>query len=383
MQYQVSQILIHSDSIHDAARPILHALCETMRWEVGLFWLLDTDASVLSCIEAFGLTSAEVGDFERYSKQLRFSKGEGFPGRVWDADRVVWIADFAREPDLARWSLADKRGLHEAIGVPVRNGVTVLGVMEFLGPKVGEPNERLLQMVACIASQISQFIERTAAERTLRVQDQERRIAKQIQDALLPTLMPEVAGFSIAGKCVPVAAVGGDGFDFIPMPVGCQQCLGIVIGDASGHGVGAALLITETCAYLRGLALTQGDVGSMLTLTNTRLSGTPTDHFVTLLLARLDPRNKTLTYAGAGHCPGYVLDGRGNTKAILTSTGPPLGVDKLTQFPTSADVALVPNDLVVLFTDGILEPRSAEYSARLERIGIGGQRKSSRCCSGR
>jgi serine phosphatase RsbU (regulator of sigma subunit) len=362
-QHQVSQVLTHADSIHDAARAILRAICETLGWEAGLFWLLDSSASVISCIEVFDLSSPDAGEFGRYSKQLRYSEGEGFPGRVWAADRVIWIPDFAKDLELPRWSLAAKLGLHEAVGFPVRNGAEFLGVMEFFGPKVGKPNERLLQMMACIASQISQFIERRSAERILRVQDHDRYIAKQIQDALLPTAMPEMPGFKIAAKCVPATAVGGDCFDFIPMPVECQQCLGVVVGDASGHGIGAALLITETRAYLRALALTQGDVGSMLSSTNARLSGTPTDHFVTLLLARLNPQNRTLTYAGAGHCPGYVLDSRGNTKAILASTGAPLGVDVLGQFPASSEIVLAPKDLVVLFTDGIIEARSSEGQA--------------------
>jgi serine phosphatase RsbU (regulator of sigma subunit) len=269
----------------------------------------------------------------------------------------------AKDCYLARWDLATKVGLHEAIGFPVRDGAAFLGVMGFLGSKIGEPDQHLVQMMACIGSQISQFIERKHAEKALQEHYHERRLARQIQEGLLPTVMPAVPGFQIAGRALFATEVGGDYFDFMPMPVACQDCLGIVIGDAAGHGLASALLIAETRAYLHALALTMHQPDKMLALANRRLAnGTHGDssHFVTLLLARLDPCKKVLVYAGAGHCPGYVLDHQGRTKAVLTSAGRPLGVDSSSEFPASSEVRLEPGDLIVLFTDGIVETASPD-----------------------
>jgi serine phosphatase RsbU (regulator of sigma subunit) len=99
----------------------------------------------------------------------------------------------------------------------------------------------------------------------------------------------------------------------------------------------------------------------MLALANRRLCRqNNSDHFVTLLLVQLDPLKKALRYAGAGHCPGYVLDHQRQTKAVLTSTGMPLGVDLSSDFPASPEVVLEAGDLVVLLTDGIVETHSRE-----------------------
>jgi sigma-B regulation protein RsbU (phosphoserine phosphatase) len=135
----------------------------------------------------------------------------------------------------------------------------------------------------------------------------------------------------------------------------------VLVGDASGHGVAAALRMAETRAYLRAFALTCADVGTLLTLGNQRLaSDLVTDHFVTLFLLRLDPRTCSLAYASAGHCPGYVLDRQGRTKAVLASTGCPLGIDPATTFPAGPPTTLERGDLVLLFTDGIVEAMSPD-----------------------
>jgi sigma-B regulation protein RsbU (phosphoserine phosphatase) len=135
----------------------------------------------------------------------------------------------------------------------------------------------------------------------------------------------------------------------------------VLVGDASGHGVGAALLVAETRAYLRALALTCADVGTLLTLTNQRLAGDlVTGHFVTLFLLRLDAETRTLVHASAGHCPGYVLDRQGRTRAVLASTGLPLGIDPANEFPAGPAITLDPGDLVLLFTDGLVEAVSSD-----------------------
>jgi phosphoserine phosphatase RsbU/P len=173
--------------------------------------------------------------------------------------------------------------------------------------------------------------------------------------------MPTVPGFQFAGRAQFATEVGGDYFDFMPMQVECEDCLGIVVGDAAGHGLASALLISETRAYLQALSLTLNQPDTMLALANRRLAnGSNGIHLVTLLLVRLDPRKKALVYAGAGHCPGYVLDHRGRTKTILASDGLPLGVNLSTEFSASSEVALELGDLIVLYTDGIVETFSPE-----------------------
>jgi serine phosphatase RsbU (regulator of sigma subunit) len=119
--------------------------------------------------------------------------------------------------------------------------------------------------------------------------------------------------------------------------------------------------MAETCAYIRALALTHADVERILTLANRRLVEDITDdHFVTLLLARVDARTHSLVYGSAGHNPGYVLDGEGTVKAVLPSTGMPLGLLPEADFSRTAAINLAPGDLVFFYTDGVVESFSGD-----------------------
>ena len=201
-------------------------------------------------------------------------------------------------------------------------------------------------------------LERTAAEF---------RLARKIQQKLFPIDTPKVAGldigvatfrFDIGGASYPAAAIGGDYYDFIPL---CDGSLGIAIGDVSGHGVGPALLMAEARALLRAFAQTQSDVSAILNLVNRVLvPDVEGDRFITLLLAKLNLRERCLGYSSAGHITGYVLDAAGNVKKALPSTAIPLGIEASTDFPAGQETPLEPGDLVLLVTDGVLEARSPD-----------------------
>jgi serine phosphatase RsbU (regulator of sigma subunit) len=359
-EHAVSRLLAESAQFTDAASQILRAICESLDWDVGVFWMMDRDADVLRCIELWHAPTVAVSAFEHFSRKRCFSSGIGLPGRVWASSSPAWIRDVTQDANFPGAAMAAEDGLHAAVAFPIHNGAESLGVMEFLSREIRQPDEELLEMMSSIGSGISEFIERRRGEELLQEQQRERRLARQIQDGLLPRAMPALAGLSIGGRSVPSHMVGGDYFDFIQMT---DERLGIAIGDASGHGIAAALMIAETRAYLRALALTSTDLGAILTLTNRRLvEDLDSEHFVTLFLACLDPRTHSLVYAGAGHCPGFILDGAGQTKATLSSDGIPLGLDSASDFPVSPGITLEPGDLLFLYTDGIVEAGSADGS---------------------
>jgi phosphoserine phosphatase RsbU/P len=202
--------------------------------------------------------------------------------------------------------------------------------------------------------QLAEAKERWEAERL----HEEIRIARQIQQKLFPAAPLPLAGFDISGASYPAEATGGDYFDYIPMPDGS---LGVVIGDVAGHGFGPALLMAEARAYLRAFLLTHTDVGQIVTLMNQALaSDVPVDRFATLMLARLDTRDRSFTYASAGHYPGYLLDGAGAVKARLSSTGIPLAVSADTNYGGAPPIVLEPGEIVLMLTDGIVEAHSAD-----------------------
>jgi serine phosphatase RsbU (regulator of sigma subunit) len=200
---------------------------------------------------------------------------------------------------------------------------------------------------------IRDITERKRAERELRQNQEQFRVAREIQQRLFPKSAPTLAGFDIAGGSYPAEATGGDYFDYLPM---LQHRLGIIVGDVTGHGVGPALLMAETRAYLRVLTGRREDVGEILTRANGVLAeDVGQERFVTLFLARLDPRTRSFVYASAGHPTGYVLNVAGEMKHKLPRTGVPLGINPSTQYTSSAAIQLAAGDLLLLLTDGIEE----------------------------
>lgn len=198
---------------------------------------------------------------------------------------------------------------------------------------------------------------RRTAERALRAAEKEFGLAREIQQRLFPARAPQVPGFDIAGATYPAVQAGGDHYDFLPMPDGD---LGLVVSDVSGHGMGPALIMAETRAYLRIVAYNRRDAGMVLTRANQVLaedleSGA---RFVTSLLVRLISGERKLAFANAGHTAGYVLAPTGEIRLQLPRRGPPLGLAADSDYSESEPVALAPGELVLLLTDGIEEAES-------------------------
>jgi serine phosphatase RsbU (regulator of sigma subunit) len=169
-----------------------------------------------------------------------------------------------------------------------------------------------------------------------------------------------VDGFELGGAAFPADATGGDYFDFVRLPKGC---VGILIGDVCGHGIGSALLMAELRACLRAFAHSSLNVGEILTLVNNALvSDLEQDRYATLVLCRLHPLSRTLVYASAGHVPGYVLAANGAIKHVLDSTDIPLGLMPERLFANSQEVRLEPGDILALLTDGIIEAESPDQT---------------------
>jgi serine phosphatase RsbU (regulator of sigma subunit) len=287
---------------------------------------------------------------------------------------VATLAGLLLEPELQRhlpfvWFFgaltftAWYAGFRPAVMATVLSGA--LAAYIFLPPDRSLEVEELVdQLALCIFLMIGMAIalysRRVAMLRTaVRAQRQEWRIARQIQQGLLPREIPIVTGFRIAGRSLPAHDVGGDCFDFIPLGGKREYGVALAIADASGHGIGSALVIAETRAYFRALAATCADVGRILTLTNRRLAEElPSDFFVTAFLAALDTSTRSLVFANAGHCPGYVLDRGGRIEAVLESSGMPLGIDIGSEYLTSPPITLSRGDIVVAFSDGLVEAPS-------------------------
>ncbi len=181
------------------------------------------------------------------------------------------------------------------------------------------------------------------------------RLARSIQQSYFPKTSPAVPGFDLAGASFPAEETGGDYYDYFQVPGG--QIV-LVVADVSGHGLGPALVMSQTRAYLQALLLLGLGVGELATRLNDFLLA---DHqearFVTLFLAQLDPRSGSFVYASAGHrC--YVI-GPGEEVQTLDATSMPLGILP-GSVPSAPTRTLQPGQVVLFPTDGVEDTESPQ-----------------------
>src|SRR5579859_95630 len=212
------------------------------------------------------------------------------------------------------------------------------------------PAVRVAQLVR------QQQIEAQARERL----EQELRVARLIQQTLLPKELPSLSGYGLARYYQPARAVGGDFYDFIQLANG-QMAL--VVGDVTDKGVPAALVMATTRAILRGAAVQHDSPGQVLEQANDLLvPDIPRNMFVTCLYAVLDPLSGRLRYANAGHDLPYRRHGDGAVE--LRATGMPLGLLPGMQYEENETV-VEPGDTVLFYSDGLVEahnPQRAMFS---------------------
>lgn len=179
-------------------------------------------------------------------------------------------------------------------------------------------------------------------------------IARRIQQHLLPPVPQDLSGLDVALRYVAADKASGDTYDFVPLSGGR---LAVMIGDVTGHGVGAALLTHAVQAALRSYLELLDDPNEIITRLNQRLVlGVETGNFMSLLLAIVDPAAGTLQYVNAGH-PGLVLVGAQGVQ-VLDKTGMVLGVVGDQTYKVSPKVPLRRGDLLFLHTDGVDEAMS-------------------------
>ncbi len=179
-------------------------------------------------------------------------------------------------------------------------------------------------------------------------------IARRIQQHLLPPVPRDVEGIQLSLRYVAADKASGDTYDFVPLRDGR---IAVMIGDVTGHGVGAALLTHAVQAAMRSYLELLDDPNEIITRINQRLvAGVETGNFMSLVLAIVDPRARTLQYVNAGH-PGLVHCHAGGIQ-VLEKTGMVLGVVGDQTYKVSPSVPLSPGDLLFLHTDGVDEAMS-------------------------
>jgi sigma-B regulation protein RsbU (phosphoserine phosphatase) len=295
--------------------------------------------------EQFHLTQAMVGWMHLNKKPLLLNNprtDERFRGVQWD------------------------ESIRSLVCVPMMIKSELKGVLTLTNKKDGkqfsDEDQRLLAIIASQSAQVIENARLNEREKQLVKMQEEVRLAAKIQTELLPRAAPVVEGYEIVGTNIPAQVVGGDHYDFIPID---HDRLAICLGDVSGKGLPASLLMANLQATLRSQTLSSLPPKECVQRTNTLLfHSTSAEKYATLFYCVLDSETHQLAFTNAGHEYPLLVSRDGAVRQLETG-GIPVGMQE--DFPYEQEsVSLQPDDLVVMCSDGITEalnPNEEQFGA--------------------
>jgi sigma-B regulation protein RsbU (phosphoserine phosphatase) len=286
-------------------------------------------------------------------------KSQREPARVFLNDRDSWVYREQTIGDDERRKLAT---LQSELLLPLAVRDKLLGFIS-LGPKRSEEpytgsDVRLLKSVAAqtgLALENANLLQTVAEEVAKRERlNREVEIAREVQERLFPQKLPVITGLDYAGHCRPALGVGGDYYDFLALPHGN---LGIAIGDVSGNGIGAALMMASLQASLRGEATRAPENLAAAVANVNRLvyEASASNRYATFFYGQYDPAQGKFDFVNAGHNSPILLHrGDGGKVTRLEPGGTVVGLIENVEYQEGS-VRISPGDLLVAFTDGISE----------------------------
>lgn len=334
---------------------VVHEVAQSFGCLEANIYLHDEEHGELVLTGVCGCTAHCKGDRKKIGK-------EGMVGHAAAVGRMHYAPDVREDP----YYIACEESTLSEVAIPLMVQGKLVGVFSTSHPELdGFPPEQL-RLLQALCSHIAVAVhnarlfqqERQAREKMTR----EAHEARSIQQALLPKSSPYIPGFAVSGLCIPAGAVGGDWYDFIPLG---DSRWGLVLADVSGKGTAAALLMSATRGMLRSLAEMVCTPAEVLTKLNRLLvDDFPAGRFVTLVYAVLDPANRTLIFANAGHLRPLLVDSNGG-RYLDTERGLPLGISSGSYSETQ--VSLAEGARLLFYSDGLTEaenPDGEEYGTQ-------------------
>jgi serine phosphatase RsbU (regulator of sigma subunit)/pSer/pThr/pTyr-binding forkhead associated (FHA) protein len=241
----------------------------------------------------------------------------------------------------------------------------ILGILQLDTADRKQFGQEDLDILEAVARQATIALQNAEMHETLVAQEHMKRdinLAQTIQTSFLPRHVPDVPGFEFFAYYQAALKVGGDYYDFVPLD---DDRLVIAVGDVAGKGVAAALMMAKFSGDIRACILTEREPGAATTKANKLLCDAGIEErFITLSIAVLDRRARTLTYASAGHLPIMIRRADGQIDEVGEDVGGcPLGIHDGAVYD-QGKVALRPGDVCLMYTDGIPDaesPRAERY----------------------
>jgi len=277
--------------------------------------------------------------------------------------KSVLTADAQQDPRLMS-STMTLQGIRSVLAVPLGVGEKVFGIIYADSPiaegRFTEDHLKVLTTLASVAAirvENARLIEEQIDRERL---EQELQLASEIQQRFQPTQAPNVPGYELQGISFPCYEIGGDYYDFIERADGRMI---VTLGDVSGKGTAAALLMSSLHAAVHAQASSHSSLADTISAVNKYLAeNIPSNRFITLFYAELDPATGAVSFINAGHNPPLIVHAAGTTEN-LSAGGLPLGIRYDADY-SEGRTQLHPSDVLVIYSDGVSEavnPQGEEF----------------------
>jgi phosphoserine phosphatase RsbU/P len=306
-----------------------------------------TDELVIAAVQGWTMNYHMKGD--------RFKIGEyGMIGHVGATGETYYAPDVAVDP----YYQVSETLTRSEVDIPLKSRGQLIGVFNAQHNECSAFPPGRIQLLEALAGHIAIAIENARMFRRERADKERMRKelsdAQQIQLGLFPGERPSIPQFEVNGLCLPCQEVGGDWYDYIPLQDGR---LAFVLADVSGKGMGAALLMSSTRTVLRLVAETGLPPGEVLSRVNSiLLKDFPAAKFVTMVYGMVDPQNRNIVFANAGHVHPLFIDSSG-AHFVDTEVGLPLGIREGSF--SERVIEMSSGSRLVVYSDGVTEAMNA------------------------
>ena len=344
---QVGIALLPRTSLEDTLKMTIDLVFQAIPAERGFLFLKENGE--LTCKIARGVNEAALPS----ASQVQLSRS--ITNKVLSEGSSVLTSDAMHDPRFQAQHSVVLSQIRSVMAVPLASGEEIFGMVYVDNPFNNRFTEEDLKVLTTIASVASIKIEndRLLDERLeKRRMEEELKVASEIQMRLQPFSPPKLEGWDMTGVSFPCREIGGDYYDFIHRKRDTH--LIVAVGDVSGKGTGAALLMSSLHAAVRAQSQTRASISEVMGEINGYIfENSPSNKFLTLFYGELDPQTGVLTYSNGGHNAPMLVRASADVERLDTG-GLPIGMMQGVSYQ-EASITFERGDVLVIYSDGITE----------------------------
>lgn len=349
--YEIGKKLSSSLNLDILLNEIMASLKQVVNYDVGGIFLVDPEQNEIKSIYT-------VGYDPQFDDRIQLKIGQGLVGLVAKTNAPMVVADVTKNEHYVNANPSTR----SEIVVPIKVDDRLVGVINLESAELNAYDDYSLSLISAFASQAAISLERARLHENLITSkkiEEQLNVARIIQRTFLPKSNPVLPGYDISGTNLSSLQVGGDYYDFIKI---VSDQTGIVIGDVSGKGIPAALIMASFRASLIAEIRNNYSIRTICEKVNTLLcESLEAGNFVTAVYGVLDSKNHIFTFANCGHDLPILLKNNDETD-YFREGGPVLGLSPDSKYESRA-IMIQPGEVIVFYTDGVTEVFNDEGEA--------------------